>query len=847
MKKNRFWSKPFRSIRILFVLFLSSTILVSNQANASTSALHTAWSVDSTFGQNGMVITDVGKGGADNATAFAMLPNGSVVIGGTSIKNNDDLSQDFSLALLTPELDPDRSFGRFGHLLTTISTEFDAAYAMAIQSDQKIVQVGTDGLDFALVRYNPDGSLDTSFDGNGIQTASISDGQDIANDVAIQTDGKIVVTGENADEVFSVARFRSVDGSLDTAFGTGGIVRTEIGSGYNTAYAIATDENQKILVAGSAVMNYEYLLDFTLARYNIDGSLDNSFSDDGIVTTPIALDDHSDEAYAILIQSDEKIVLGGYTFGAGSQDDSFALARYNPDGSLDAGFNTTGILKIALTNKDDHVYTLAQDSNGKIIAGGYANGGLGLVRLNTNGTLDTSFSDDGKMIDPNNWSINTNLRGLDIQVLPDGKIMVVGSGIGPNKSRDFMLARYNSDGSLDTTFADNGYKFVHVAGANDYGYAMAVAADDSIFMGGGTDNLSDQEFHSLGAKYSQDGDLSFTGVDPSSTWNYINDVVIKAADGKVVTCGLVSLSTDDAAVSRTNPDGTPDTTFGGGLGGVTTDINGNADEGWQCAVLPDGKILVVAESEGATITNFILLRYNIDGTLDETFDGDGILTTSFSDWDFSYALEIQPDQKIIVAGNSWNETQNNFDFAVARYNPNGSLDSTFSSDGKLTTHFGEEDLYDIALDGEGNIILAGVVDGTFALVKHNNTGDLDTTFGNGGLVTNGFSGTESAAYSVMVLPDGQIIAAGYVFRGSTNDIAVAIYNPDGTLDPTFGSNGSMTLDLGYGNDYIYDIATQSDGSIILGGYGNTGYDRDLLLLRLVPGERFYQFLPSITR
>lgn len=837
----------FQSIRIVFALFLSISLLVSNQATASTSTPNSTLHLDPTFGQGGMVITDVGKGGEDNATAYAVLPDGSIMLGGTGNKINDYLSQDFALARLTPDFQPDRGFGRNGRQMTTVSSALDAAYAMAIQSDQKIVQVGTDGSNFALLRYNPNGSLDTSFDGNGIQTTSISAGQDIATDIAIQADGKIVITGQNDDSVFSVARYSHLDGSLDATFGTGGIVRTDIGNGYNKAYALAIDGDQKILTAGSAIMDYQYLLDFALVRYNTDGSLDTSFSDDGIVTTPIAPDDHADEAYAMLVQSDDKIVLGGFTFGSGILDDSFALVRYNTDGSLDGGFNGTGILTIPLTAEVDHIYALAQDSNQKLIAGGYADGDLGMVRLNADGTLDTSFSDDGKMIDTGSWSFNTNLRDLELKVLSDGKIMVAGSGIGPNGSTDFMLARYNSDGSLDTTFADNGYKLVPVVGANDYGYAMAVAADDSIIMAGGTDNLSDEEFHAFGVIYGLDGDISFAGVDTSTIWNYINDVVIQSADGKIVTSGVVSLSTDDALVSRTNSDGTPDTTFGGGFGGVNTDINGNEDEGWQSVVLPDGKILLAIASEGAGISNFTLVRYNIDGTLDETFDGDGILTISFSDWDFSYALEVQPDGKIILAGITWNAVQSSYEFAVARFTSSGILDPTFSGDGKLVTDFDSSILYDITLDAGGNIILAGEVDGTFALVRIDDSGNLDPAFGTDGLVTNDFSETESAAFCVFVLPDERIIAGGYVFNGSTNDIAVALFNSDGTLDNTFGMAGSMTLDLGYGNDYVYDIAMQSNGAIVLGGYGNTGYDRDLVLLRLVSGEVYYQFLPAITR
>ncbi len=197
---------------------------------------------------------------------------------------------------------------------------------MAIQSDGKIVVAepynnGSD-LDFAVARYNSDGSLDTSFDGDGKVTTDIDSG-DAALAMVIQSDGKILLAGYGGGyKYFALARYNS-DGSLDNTFGTGGKVTTDIGGSYDLVYDIAIQSDGKIIVTGDS---YNGNYDFALARYTSNGSLDLSFDGDGKVTTPIG--GGNDYAYDIAIQSDGKIVVAGYSDN-GSNDD-FALVCYWP-------------------------------------------------------------------------------------------------------------------------------------------------------------------------------------------------------------------------------------------------------------------------------------------------------------------------------------------------------------------------------------------------------------------------------------------------------------------------------------------------------------------------------------
>ena len=327
-----------------------------------------------------------------------------------------------------------------GQVITPIGNSNDVAFALALQPDGKIVVAGAsyNGLnyDFSLARYNSNGTLDTSFDGDGKIIIPIGNFSDEAHGVAIQSDGKIVVVGFSADgsfEVFTLIRFNQ-NGTLDLSFGSGGIVKTRIGMSGSRALAVAIQPNGKIVVAGDTWGSF---LDFAVVRYNLDGSLDRSFGSDGIVTTPITSGD--DRAFAIAIQPDSKIVLAG---------DKFSLTRYNSDGSLDRRFGNNGIVTNTFGGT---AFSVAIQSDSKIIAAGTSSDHFTLTRHNIDGSLDTSFGADGKVV--------TQLGGYDllngVAIQPDGKIVAAGYS-SLTSSSDFALVRYNSNGSLDKNFGSVG-------------------------------------------------------------------------------------------------------------------------------------------------------------------------------------------------------------------------------------------------------------------------------------------------------------------------------------------------------------------------------------------------------
>ena len=274
---------------------------------------------------------------------------------------------DFALARYNADGSADSSFGNEGKIITYFSS-YAAVNALAIQSDGKIVAVGgahfaLPGGTSALARYNTDGSLDSTFHGGRFIT-NFPGGGSWAGAVAIQSDEKIVIAGvlyagNNWD--FALARYNT-DGTLDSTFGTAGKVTTDFYGGKDYASGLAIQLDGKIVAAGvvDGVMGDK---DFALARYNIDGTLDTNFGINGKVTTDFYGSD--DEAYALVIQFDEKIVVAGSAEDS-SPSTNFALARYNSDGSFDSAFGNAGRI-ISYFSGHSEAKALAIQFDGKIV------------------------------------------------------------------------------------------------------------------------------------------------------------------------------------------------------------------------------------------------------------------------------------------------------------------------------------------------------------------------------------------------------------------------------------------------------------------------------------------------
>ena len=280
------------------------------------------------------------------------------------------------------------------------------------------------------------------------------------------------------------------------------------------------------------------------------------------------------------------------------------------------------------------------------------------------------------------------------------------------------------------------------------------------------------------------------------------------------------------ALARYNSDGSLDTTFDGD-GFVTTAI----DSGFKdkaLAIQSDGKIVAVGVELVGADQNFALIRYNSTGTLDAAFDGDGIVTTDFGPSSGAADVAIQADGKIVGAGFVIDAGVHKF--AVARYNSNGSLDTTFGTGGLVTTAVGSlAEAAAVAIQADGKIVAAGGTDGeaeTFVLIRYNSTGTLDTTFGTGGIVTIALG--SAFAHDVAIQADGKIVAAG-------GEFALARFNSAGSLDNTFGTGGRVFTAIGSASE-AKALAIQPDGKIVAAGVEFVGaFDGNFALARYDAG------------
>jgi len=384
------------------------------------------------------------------------------------------------------------------------------------------------------------------------------------------------------------------------------------------------------------------------------------------------------------------------------------------------------------------------------------------------GDLDTTFGTGGKVTTQFGTSQS---EAAAVVLQSDGKFVAAGYSFNGTNS-DIALARYNANGSLDTTFGTGGIVTTDIGNVDNASFALA----------------------------------------------------IQPADGKLIAAGSsINGTNDDFALVRYNTNGTLDNTFGTG-GIVTTNFAGNSFDYIEAVALqPDGKIVAAGSLFNGSSFLFALARYNTNGTLDDTFGIGGRVTTSFTNVDdLARAMVLQPDGKIIVAGEA------DTDIVVARYNSNGTLDTTFDSDGKAITSIGLFNAaYDVALQPDGKIVIAGEAgDGNnsdFVAARYESTGSLDLTFDGDGIVTTPIGSSNEIATAISLQSNGKIIVGGFSFNGGNDDFALVRYNSNGTLDSSFGTGGKVTTDFSSSNDYALALAIQAGSRVIVVGSSNTNF------------------------
>ncbi|NVO00879.1 MAG: chitobiase/beta-hexosaminidase C-terminal domain-containing protein, partial [Geobacteraceae bacterium] len=815
----------------------------------------------------------------------------------------------------------DASFGVNG-IANTSDSYFQAE---AIQTDGKIAVAGhtSDGK-LLLMRFSADGTPDSAFGTNGIVTDSTGSNSN-ASAVAIQTDGKIVITGQTYDGsnwVLFLQRFNA-NGSTDTNFGTLGRVTYNAGND-NSAGGMAIQNDGKIVITG--YINNNVSSNLLLLRFMDNGTLDTGFGTAGVITYSSGFDSYGN---GVILQPDGKIVSIGQTDN-GSNTDLLAL-RFNTTGILDTGFGASGIF-IYHSNMNNRGMGAAIQPDGKIVVVGTSADNVTSVnkvltlRLNGNGTLDNSFGNSGTAT----YSIAGDDRGNGVAFQSNGKIVVV--GISYNGSNDdLLLLRLNSNGSADTSFAPGGIFTYNTGSYNDYGYAVAIQADGRIVAAGYTEDtgtglllrlnsitpptaltVAANDIKTAGATLNATvnangltatvtfeygptiaygtsiaaiptsvigtTDTTFSamisGLTPSTTYHYRvvatssagtangSDVqfttdptphystfdsafgtagVVSApgnyfqaeaiqSDGKIVVAGYTIDS--KLLLMRFTANGTPDTNFG--TNGSATYSGGIDDSANDVAIQADGKIIVAGYTNNGARSSLLALRYLADGSPDTSFGSGGVVTYNVGDDDNVNAMAIRPDGRIVLTGSTFNGSD--LDLFVQRLNSDGTPDISFGTSGTVTYNGGFDDnAHSVAIQADGKIVVAGE---TFndsgidklLIARFNSNGALDSGFNGGGVFTY-TSGISDIAQAIILQSDGRIVVAGSSYNGTFSSQLALRLDINGTLDNNFGTNG-VTIYSTDNDIYANALTLQPDGRIILTGDRFNGTDYDLEIQRL---------------
>jgi uncharacterized delta-60 repeat protein len=674
-----------------------------------------------------------------------------------------------------------------------------------LQPDGKIIIAGTINnyngviVNSTLIRINENGSVDPTFNaGTGIGGSN-----KYFQDIVLQPDGKIIIGGRfssyNGTPRNCIARLNA-DGSLDNSFdpGTGFTFSNSSIQSYLAVNSILIKNDGKIFIAG-AFSHYNAVLRKGLAQLNTDGSLDNSFNPAELIYTFPPEAGLVYQIHGAALQSDGKILVGGFDNGPPQQ-----LIRLNSDGTLDNSFTAAG------TPGSTNVFRrmAVQPDDKFIVLGNFAYITTGsVVRFNADGTVDNSFG-IGSATGTFGFSDNIHI----IKFEADDKIIFTGSftsytdgstTVATPAKAIRLLTNGNIDPGFNVPLNPSSVSFIEIQSDQKLmiGYRV-ISSNGSI-----ADSF-------LIKRVNADGSLDNVA---GTTGGFLKPVASTAiqSDGKIIIGGSFTSYNGIARnhIARINTDGSLDESFN--PGSVITNVNAFGVR--AIAIQADGKILAGGD---------YLVRINTDGSIDNSFapalppftvnalaiqsDGkilaglenglyrlntDGSLDAGFvlAIINGVNAIALQPDGKIITAG-----------YLLNRVNADGSLDNSFDASNTSGYFFG---IQAMALQTDGKIIEAGPGGG--APRRHNTDGSLDVSFSSPDLQL--FQGS----YSILLQTDGKILIGGQGGTGSASVKGIDRLNADGSLDATFNAGTGLDYNNGFG--VVYSISAQSDGKIIIGG------------------------------
>jgi uncharacterized delta-60 repeat protein len=699
----------------------------------------------------------------------------------------------------------DVSFGSSG-VTAGLANHADQTFVLA-QGDGKLVGIGGRYY-FQAVRYLSNGALDTSFNGVGSVLTSFGifgsspNWYPLASWAGVQPDGKMVLVGRSTNDSPITAYGRMgilrylTNGALDTSFSEDGKDKPDVPSGHgfsDSSFFIdaAFQTDGKVLVDGTKYVGGAPSEAF-IYRYLTNGTLDTTFSGDGIVTRSYP---HS-TFVSVTPQSDGKILAASSLVVARSDQESRAylgtVTRFLTNGVLDTSFGTQGVAM--LSNGSTTSFSKLILESGKIWGVGSSNSSLLVARFITNGTLDTTFSGDG-------FYTSTVVSGSYSTALQTDGNFVIASGAGTGGgSPSVAITRFLNNGELDAALAEATGRIAvqsnHlVVASGKVGYLLGLAR---YLSNGGLD-----------ATFDGDGKISTSLEAPSN-----ESGLVLQGDGKVLVSGRhVNAGAYDFGIYRYLSNGTLDATFDTD-GKVSTDFSSGADNSAALSLQGDGKILAAGTAVVSSVNRFAVSRYLSNGSLDATFDTDGKQTTNFSSNSAARCVTTASDGKVIAAGD------NGSDLAVARYLSNGALDAGFSSDGMQTTNFfGTENGYGCAVQSDGKVLVSGYNScWGYIIARYLSNGELDTGFGGDGRKIVSSVGL-SSSQNIQLLSDGKIVGVGKI----GNNSAMIRFLSNGSLDSSFGAGGIQTIEYTGSTTGFNGVAQMSDGRLMAGGSDGTNF------------------------
>ena len=550
--------------------------------------------------------------------------------------------------------------------------------------------------------------------------------------------------------------------------------------------------------------------DFIIARYNSNGTLDNSFGNQGVTVTDAGSD--GDLLSSVAVQADGKIVAGGQIYRNGVSQ--FAMIRYGSNGIPDNSFGQQGVLITNFGNSCNINSVVIQPDAKILAAGNFNNAGtenFAIARFLSTGALDTSFNHTGKVT--SNFGNSDN--ALEATLQADGKLLVGGYYIDPSSNSHMEIARYNTNGALDTSFNGTGVTSTSFGNNQEFFAGLVIAANTGKIIMGGYSNVNQQYPQNPAlalARFNANGslDISFGlqghELDPVGVnyLNYMNGLTLD--NNKILASGYSQTGNNfKYTLTRFSANGNPDSSFG--MEGTILGIVPGADLYYYFPMVqPDGKFVVTGATD--TIPN-LLARFDQKGKLDPSYGNKGFLTTNGA------TTAMQPDGKIVEA-NGFNGP-NGSEIMMTRYYSNGNLDKTYGAQGVSILDFfgGNESYGPLAIQSNNKSVIAGYInnpEGTdLLLARINADGTPDLSFGNGGAVIKDYQQQDFGS-EVTIQNDGKILVAGTGYTTSGELLTfVTRFLANGQLDSSFAQSGTFIVSPGTLYNLPSSLLVQQDG------------------------------------